>query len=119
VREKIIGENTLRDIAMLEQALAAAKGVVRVGLTDGAGSGFMIAPDLLMTNHHVIGSQALAERAEFTFNYHRITRALRIATGTTLTIATTTWVFGWCVRPPSAEILITDGRVCSQDLKRA
>lgn len=69
VREKIIGENTLRDIAVLEQALTAAKGVVRIGLPHGAGSGFMIAADLVMTNHHVLGSPEVAERAEFTFNY--------------------------------------------------
>jgi V8-like Glu-specific endopeptidase len=69
VREKIIGENTLRDIAMLEQALTAANGVVRIGLPNGAGSGFMIAANLIMTNHHVIGSSEVAERAEFTFNY--------------------------------------------------
>ena len=69
VREKIIGENTLRDIRVLELALAAARAVVRVGLPNGAGSGFMIAPDLLMTNHHVIGSAADMEQAEFTFNY--------------------------------------------------
>ena len=69
VREKIIGENTLRDISLLELALAAARAVVRIGLPGGAGSGFMIAPDLLMTNHHVIASAAQTEHAEFTFNY--------------------------------------------------
>ena len=69
VREKIIGEDTLRDISMLEVALEAARAVVRVGLPAGAGSGFMIAPDLLMTNHHVIASPEGAARAELTFNY--------------------------------------------------
>jgi V8-like Glu-specific endopeptidase len=69
VREKIIGENTLRDISMLEMALEAARAVVRVGLPDGAGSGFMIAPDLLMTNHHVIASREEAAGAEFMFDY--------------------------------------------------
>jgi V8-like Glu-specific endopeptidase len=69
VREKIIGENTLRHVRMLEQALAAARAVVRIGLPNGCGSGFMIAPDLLMTNNHVIASRDEAARAEFTFNY--------------------------------------------------
>ena len=69
VREKIIGENTLRDISMLELALDAAQAVVRIGLPSGAGSGFMIAADLVMTNNHVIGSKEEAARAEFTFNY--------------------------------------------------
>jgi hypothetical protein len=53
VREKIIGENTLRDISMLELALDAAQAVVRIGLPSGAGSGFMIAADLVMTNNFV------------------------------------------------------------------
>ena len=73
VSEKIIGENTLRPIHYLELALAAARAVVRlrVPTADGAalGSGFMIAADLLMTNHHVIGSRAQAEGAEYSFNY--------------------------------------------------
>ncbi len=69
VREKIIGEDTLRDIRVLDLALAAARAVVRVGLPGGAGSGFMVATDLLMTNHHVIESPAAAAKAEFTFNY--------------------------------------------------
>lgn len=69
VREKIIGENTLRDVSMLELALDAAQAVVRIGCPKGAGSGFMIAADLLMTNNHVIPSQEDATASEFTFNY--------------------------------------------------
>jgi V8-like Glu-specific endopeptidase len=69
IREKIIGEDTLRDIAVLELALAAARSVVRVGLPSGAGSGFMVAPGLLMTNHHVIDSPQAAARADFAFDY--------------------------------------------------
>jgi len=69
VREKIVGENTLRDIRMLELGLEAARAVVRIGLGSGAGSGFMIAQDLLMTNHHVIKSTEDAAQAEFMFNY--------------------------------------------------
>jgi V8-like Glu-specific endopeptidase len=69
VREKIVGENTLRDIRMLELGLEAARAVVRIGVGSGAGSGFMIASDLVMTNHHVIGSKEDAAKAEFMFNY--------------------------------------------------
>lgn len=69
IREKIIGENTLRDVSMLELALDAAQAVVRIGLPGGAGSGFMIASDLVMTNNHVITSKVDAARAEFTFSY--------------------------------------------------
>jgi S1-C subfamily serine protease len=69
VREKIVGENTLRDVSVLELALDAAQAVIRVGLPGGAGSGFMIASDLVMTNNHVIATSEDAARAEFTFNY--------------------------------------------------
>lgn len=69
VQEKIIGENTLRDIYILNLALEAAKAVVHLQLPKGAGTGFMIAPDLLMTNNHVIASREEAEETEYTFNY--------------------------------------------------
>lgn len=69
VREKIIGENTLRDVSMLELALDAAQAVIRIGLPGGAGTGFMVASDLVMTNNHVITSKDDAARAEFTFSY--------------------------------------------------
>lgn len=69
VQEKIIGENTLRHVYLLNLALEAAKAVVNLRLPKGAGTGFMIAADLLMTNNHVIASQEQAEQTEFTFNY--------------------------------------------------
>lgn len=69
IQEKIIGENTLRDIYILNLALEASKAVVHLSVPTGAGTGFMIAPDLLMTNHHVITSQAEAEKTVYTFNY--------------------------------------------------
>jgi V8-like Glu-specific endopeptidase len=74
VQEKIIGEDTLRHIYILNLALEAAKAVVhlrvpREGGRQGAGTGFMIAPDLLMTNNHVIASREQAEQTEYTFNY--------------------------------------------------
>ena len=69
-REKIFGENTLRDIAYLELALQAAKAVVRVFLPgDGGGSGFMVAPNLLLTACHVIRNEVQAQAASFWFNY--------------------------------------------------
>lgn len=72
VNEKIIGENTLRHVRMLELALAAARSVVLVNTHDpeiGKGSGFMIAPDLVITNHHVIPTAEIAAQSTFTFNY--------------------------------------------------
>ncbi|MCB0032958.1 MAG: trypsin-like peptidase domain-containing protein [Anaerolineales bacterium] len=69
VAEKIIGENTLRHIRMLEQGLLASKAVARIITTDSYGSGFLVGEKLLMTNHHVIATPAAAQTAEYQFHY--------------------------------------------------
>lgn len=69
VEEKIIGENTLRHVRILELALEASKSVVHIRTATDQGSGFLIAPNLVMTNNHVIKSAEVARRSEFTFNY--------------------------------------------------
>jgi hypothetical protein len=78
VQEKVIGENTLRDVCMLELALEAARAVVRIRTADGLGSGFLAGKNLFMTNHHVIGSPAAAQPCAFQFNY-QLNRQLRPA----------------------------------------
>ncbi|MEC4814435.1 MAG: trypsin-like peptidase domain-containing protein [Scytonema sp. PMC 1069.18] len=82
VQEKIIGENTLRDIYILNLALEASKAVVHLDAPCGVGTGFMIAPDLLMTNNHVIGSQNEAEKTAYTFNYQLDVNGLVCSTQT-------------------------------------
>lgn len=69
VQEKIIGENTLRDVRLLELALQAAQGVVRIVTPGSLGSGFLVGPGLIMTNHHVIDTPATAMPCAFQFNY--------------------------------------------------
>jgi V8-like Glu-specific endopeptidase len=69
IPEKIIGENTLRDIVILERALEASKAVVHIRTPNGQGTGFLVAPDLIMTNNHVIPNPETANRNTFTFNY--------------------------------------------------
>jgi V8-like Glu-specific endopeptidase len=74
VQEKIVGENTLRHLYVLELALDAGRAVVHLRVTraDGraaSGTGFMIASDLLMTNHHVITTASEAESTTYSFNY--------------------------------------------------
>ncbi len=69
VQEKVIGENTLRDIRMLELGLEAAKAVVRIRTAGSLGSGFLAGANLVMTNNHVIGSPEAAIQSMFTFNY--------------------------------------------------
>ncbi len=48
IQEKIIGEDTLRHIYILNLALEASKAVVRIATPEGLGTGFMVAPDLLI-----------------------------------------------------------------------
>jgi hypothetical protein len=55
VRERIIGEDTLRPIYYLHMALRAVDAVVRIAVPGiGKGTGFLVAPDIMMTNNHVI-----------------------------------------------------------------
>ena len=67
VREKIIGENTLRHIHYLRRALVAADAVVRIRAGNASATGFMVSPDLMMTNNHVIGSEEEARKAKAWF----------------------------------------------------
>ncbi len=60
VVEKIFGENTLRPVAFLARGLEVARSVVFIGVKtskgSGSGTGFLITPNLVMTNHHVVSS---------------------------------------------------------------
>lgn len=73
VLEKIIGESTLRPIAFMTQGLQVARSVAYIGVRAGAkswsGTGFLVAPDLMLTNHHVISKAELLQGALFRFNY--------------------------------------------------
>lgn len=81
VAEKIIGENTLRDIYMLEVLVDLSRAVARISGPDGLGSGFLIADDLLMSNHHIISDEEEAKKCSFQFNYQldRTGKALPVA----------------------------------------
>ena len=68
VLEKIIGENTLRDISFLEALLDLARAVVRIQGPQ-TGTGFLIAEDLIMTNHHVVAATDAARQCAFQFDY--------------------------------------------------
>lgn len=69
VEEKIIGEDTLRHVRILALGLDAAQAVVHVSVAGGRGTGFMIAPDLMMTNHHVLRTRDSAMAASYAFFY--------------------------------------------------
>lgn len=68
VQEKIIGEDTLRHIRFLRIALAKAEAVVHITAA-GYGTGFLITPDLVMTNHHVLPTTEAARSSTYTMHY--------------------------------------------------
>ncbi len=67
--EKVIGENTLRHISFLEHGIKAARSVAFIEMEDGMGTGFMISPNLLLTNNHVIPNKRLLGKTKVRFNY--------------------------------------------------
>ena len=73
VLEKIIGDNTLRPIAFLQQGLDVARSVAYISVQSGyerwSGTGFLITDNLLLTNNHVLPSSDLLPNSIFRFNY--------------------------------------------------
>jgi len=71
--ERIIGESDLTSINYLDRGRRAAAAVCRIQVPSDSGgwcgTGFLIAPRLLMTNHHVLGSRDEAGQAEAEFGY--------------------------------------------------
>jgi hypothetical protein len=66
--ERVIGENTLRHLYYLRQALVAAESVVRIDINGAAkGTGFLVAPGIVMTCNHVIPDAQQASRAAARF----------------------------------------------------
>lgn len=67
--EKIIGENTLRPISFLSQGFKVSRSVAYIRGSKGSATGFLIAPDLILTNNHVISKDDLLDDYLFRFNY--------------------------------------------------
>ena len=71
--ERVIGESDLMSINYLDRGRRAAAAVCRIKVpSDGGawyGTGFLVGPRLLMTNHHVLGSRDEASQAEAEFGY--------------------------------------------------
>ncbi|TDQ51530.1 trypsin-like peptidase domain-containing protein [Actinorugispora endophytica] len=68
VYERIIGaSNDLQSVSFLARGLRAAAPVARIVLAENGrelpyGTGFLVSPELLLTNHHVLGDADLARR---------------------------------------------------------
>jgi endonuclease G, mitochondrial len=75
VLERIINTEDFVDIRYLEAGVTAARAVCRVVIRDaggrlaGYGSGSLVSPRLLLTNHHVLSSATVAETSGAEFNY--------------------------------------------------
>ncbi len=73
--ERIMGTSDLMGIAFLERGLQVARSVGRVwvnvdlGKPEAYGTGFLVSPRLLLTNHHVLGDKAVAARSSVQFDY--------------------------------------------------
>lgn len=75
--ERIIQGNELLPVNYLSRGVLAADAVCRISVSEEIGgsgkwgTGFMITPDLLLTNHHVISSIQEAERSTIEFRHER------------------------------------------------
>jgi hypothetical protein len=73
--ERILGTNDLIGVAFLERGLQVARSVGRVwvgvsgGRPSGFGTGFLVSPRLLLTNHHVLPNAAVARTSLIEFDY--------------------------------------------------
>lgn len=77
VFERIIQGNDLQDVNYLARGTIASHAVARIAIREasgaqaGWGTGFLIAPRVLLTNHHVFPDARMAERSEAHFGFER------------------------------------------------
>jgi endonuclease I/V8-like Glu-specific endopeptidase len=75
--ERVIGRPDFLGVAFLERGLAMSRFVGRVNLRDAAGrtlgfgTGFMVSPRLLLTNHHVLPDAEAARTSRIEFDYQQ------------------------------------------------
>lgn len=89
--ERLVGARDIMPVSFLERGLRAARAVcrVRLGDTRGAppdfGTAFLVAPGVVLTNHHVIRDQESAANALFEFDVevdlNWVERPRRVFTG--------------------------------------
>ena len=75
--ERILLGNELQDVNYLERGAVAARAVARIaikrpnGTLAGWGTGFLVAPGVLLTNHHVLPDAASGQQSEAHFGFER------------------------------------------------
>lgn len=72
-QERLIGRSDLVSINYLSRGLKASRAVCKIRVPsitgEWSGTGFLVAPGLLLTNNHVLQSKADAEQAEAEFGF--------------------------------------------------
>ena len=68
-QETLLGINNLRQISWIQRGTVLARSVCRVLTPAGVGTGFLVASDVLMTNHHVIRNANVAAQSIVEFDY--------------------------------------------------
>lgn len=70
VQEQLVGDNNLLPVSFLEVGLRVAAAVCQIVVPGrGVGSGFLVGPNVVLTNHHVVSTHEEAARARVRFNY--------------------------------------------------
>ena len=74
--ERVLQTNDLMSIGFFERGLQVARPVARISTSTGSGyfygTGFLVSPRLMLTNHHVFSSEDEAGRSVAEFNYKRL-----------------------------------------------
>jgi len=76
-QERVLGQADFLGVSFLELALAVSRFTGRIcirtgpGRLTGYGTGFMVSPRLLLTNHHVLPSRQEAAYSQVEFDYQR------------------------------------------------
>jgi endonuclease I/V8-like Glu-specific endopeptidase len=84
LRERVISGDDTLDVNYLEKGAKAGRAVCRINIysaegEEGFGTGFLIAPQLLITNHHVIPDAQYASASYAEFNYEKGTHDLPLS----------------------------------------
>jgi len=69
--EMILGINNLKQISWIERGVQVANSVCRILTPEGLGTGFMVRPDTIMTNNHVLSTSDIAASSTVEFNYQQ------------------------------------------------
>lgn len=86
--ERIMGKSDLVGINYLELGLLASRPVCRIqiinpyGRTEGYGTGFLVGPNLILTNNHVLEKQELAMKSFAEFDFEEDSNSRRKPTKT-------------------------------------